>query len=484
MLLQTNDGAPFAGKTSRLADEPPRASSAEGAPRILVVAERAQQAAPALDVLERGGLCALAAELAGLSAVAKESELPEALVLIADAGGPPPSVSCSRLVAAFPEVPVLVLAPFNSLEAALDAIKAGADVYLPEPVSALELVATVHRLLARESDGGGRRSSERFGDMIGSSPAMHGLYELIRRVSQTDATVLVTGETGTGKELVARSIHERSRRASGPFVGVNCAAIPESLLESELFGHVRGAFTDAKHDRRGLFTLADSGTLFLDEITETPVVFQAKLLRALQQRTVRPVGGCRELPFDVRVIAAANRDLEALLRDGRFREDLYYRLNVVQVHVPPLRERCSDVPELAEHFIRESTSRGSKRVEGLTNQAVARLTAYAWPGNVRELRNCIESAVAFAKGPLIAEEDLPERVRRGTPSEAPNARKDPQSFMTLSELERHYICEVLDAVGGTKSAAARILGLDRKTLYRKLHHYGVLPASKERERSA
>jgi transcriptional regulator with PAS, ATPase and Fis domain len=307
--------------------------------------------------------------------------------------------------------------------------------------------------------------------ILGGSTAIRGVIELIERVAPTEATVLVTGESGTGKELVARAVHGVSPRREAPFVAVNCAAMPQALLESELFGHLRGAFTDAKQARAGLFLQAGAGTIFLDEIGEIPAEMQVKLLRVLQERVVRPVGGDEETPFKARVVAATNRDLEADVGEGRFRADLYYRINVVQIDVPPLRARRGDVRTLAEHFLRGHVERGAKAVAGISAAAARKLVDYDWPGNVRELENCMERAVALARQPEITVDDLPgpvrdhDSVRLGLDGQAGG---DPEEMLTLAEMERRYVRRVVHAVGGNKSRAARILGIDRRSLYRRL----------------
>jgi two-component system response regulator HydG len=312
---------------------------------------------------------------------------------------------------------------------------------------------------------------QRFDEMIGESAPMKKMFQVVARVADTDATVLVTGESGTGKELVARALHARSHRANGPFVAINCAAMPESLLESELFGHVKGAFTDARAPRPGLLSKAARGTLFLDEIAEMPVGMQAKLLRTLQERTVRPVGGDAELPFDARIIAATNRDLDREVEENRFREDLFYRINVVRVHVPPLRERENDVLLLAQSFLDHARSRGRSLVVGLKSAAADRLASYPWPGNVRELQNCIERAVVLAAFDHVGVDDLPERVRQYQPTTIPPQSTERPTFLRVDELERRHVVQVLNAVGGNKTFAARVLGLDRRTLYRKLERW-------------
>jgi DNA-binding NtrC family response regulator len=308
----------------------------------------------------------------------------------------------------------------------------------------------------------------RFENLAGPSAAMRDVWSLLARVADSDASVLVTGESGTGKEVVARALHARGKRRAGPFVAVNCAAMPESLLESELFGHARGAFTDARAAHAGLFVQADGGTLFLDEIGEMPLGMQPKLLRALQERTVRPVGGTAEVPFDARIVAASNRDLETAVEERAFRSDLYYRIDVVHVELPPLRARGSDVLVLAQRFVDDFAARAGKEVAGLTVPAAEKLLAYTWPGNVRELMNCIERAVALTRYEQLTVDDLPPKIRDYRVSHVLVAANDPSELVPLEEVERRYVHRVLEAVGGNKTMAARILGLDRKTLYRKL----------------
>jgi two-component system response regulator HydG len=300
---------------------------------------------------------------------------------------------------------------------------------------------------------------------------MNDVRDLVERVSQSTASVLITGESGTGKEQVARLLHERSSQRDGPFVAVDCAALPEALLESELFGHVSGAFTDARSSRTGLLVRATGGTLLLDEIGEMPLGLQPKLLRALQERRVRPVGSNEEVGFDARIIAATNRDLEAAVEERRFREDLYYRINVIHVHLPPLRARGSDVLLLAQHFLGRLSRQSEKRIDGLSPQVAEKLLAYTWPGNVRELQNCMERAVALARFEEVMVEDLPEKIRSYRRQAVLVDSDDPSELLTMEEVERRYILRVLEAAGGNKTIAARILGFDRKTLYRKLESY-------------
>jgi two-component system response regulator HydG len=304
---------------------------------------------------------------------------------------------------------------------------------------------------------------------------MQQVYQLIDQVSATDATVLITGESGTGKEVVAREIHNRSRRSAGPFVAVNCAAVPEALLESELFGHAKGAFTDAKQSRQGLFQQASGGTLFLDEIGEMALQLQPKLLRALQERKVRPVGSEAEVTIDVRLVAATNRDLEEMVEDKRFREDLYYRINVIHVPLPPLRARGGDVLLLAQHLLRHYAAVFDKKVVGLSTAAAERMMTYEWPGNVRELSNCLERAVALANFDEIQVDDLPDKIRSSAASRRHQSLSGNElpELLTLEEIERRHVLRVLEACDGNRTDAAKMLGLDRKTLYRKLLRWGV-----------
>ena len=397
---------------------------------------------------------------------------------------------CERVVANRPDVPVIVLTAFGSLDTAVAAIRAGAYDFITKPPELEVLLialarAVQHRVLRaevrrlRERAAAGASSGADGAHELGQSAAMREVEGLIERVADSEATVMITGESGTGKELVARALHQRSRRRGGPFVAINCAAMPETLLESELFGHARGAFTDARAASPGLFLEARGGTLLLDEIGDMPLGLQPKLLRALQERVVRPVGGTVEVPFDARLLVATNRDLAAACEDGRFREDLYYRVNVIHIGLPPLRARGGDVLVLAQQFVQRFATAARRGVRGLSPAAAERLVAYAWPGNVRELANAMESAVALARFEEIAVEDLPERIRNYKRSHVLVTSDDPSELVPLEEVERRYILRVLEAVGGQRSAAARTLGMDRKTLYRKLDRWGVPPKDKD-----
>ncbi len=380
---------------------------------------------------------------------------------------------CERIATTYPDVSVVVLTGYGSLETAVRAIRAGAYDFLTKPIDCDVLSLSIERALERRRlVHEVKRLRERIVQaapahaLIGSSLAMRMLSDLLVRVASTDATVLVTGESGTGKELVARAIHGMGARSKGPFVAINCAAVPAPLLESELFGHARGAFTDARTARAGLFVEADGGTLLLDEIGDAPMEVQTKLLRALQERVVRPVGSNHEVAFNARVITATNRSLEADVKAGTFREDLYYRIAVVCVEVPSLRTRSDDVPILAQHFVTRFAARFAKQVIGIHAVALARLIAYPWPGNVRELENSIERAVALTRFDHVTLDDLPERVRMFEPDLQVPVDTAIAGIVPLAEMNRRHVLRVLDLVNGNRSRAARLLGLDRRTLNR------------------
>jgi DNA-binding NtrC family response regulator len=377
----------------------------------------------------------------------------------------------ARLRALQPPVPVLILTAFATVDTAIQAIRAGAYDYLSKPFRIEEIKLAVRRALEtqrlqRENLQYRQELRDRYRveNLVGHSPAMVDLYRTIARVAPLDSTVLIQGETGTGKELVARAIHYASPRAQRPFTVVDCAALPETLVESELFGHEKGAFTGATQSRRGLLEAAAGSTCLLDEVGELSPPLQARLLRVLQERVIRRVGGNELVPVDVRIIAATNRDLRRLVDEGRFREDLYYRLKVVTVHVPPLRERPEDIPLLAQHFLRKAAAAAGKAVVGLARETLDLLAAYPWPGNVRELEHVIERAVILTTSTLLTPEDLPRELRppaAAAPPAAPAGRR-----MTLEELKRWYVEQVLAETGGNKARAAEILGIDRRTLYR------------------
>jgi DNA-binding NtrC family response regulator len=388
---------------------------------------------------------------------------------------------CRRVLDTRPQLPVILITAFGTMETAIQAIRAGAYDFLPKPFEIEQLVLAIERGVAlsrlRDEVQRLRRAvadAQSFDDLVGASPKMKELYSLLDKVAASDAPVLVTGESGTGKELVARALHKKGPRARGPFVAINCAAMPETLLESELFGHVKGAFTDARTSKMGLFVSAGGGTVFLDEIGELPLGLQPKLLRALQEHKIRPVGGTSEIAFDARIITATNRDLEAMVETRTFREDLFFRINVIQVPLPPLRARGGDILLLAQHFLERIAARVNKRIVGFSPEAAQKIMAYAWPGNVRELENSIERAVALTSFDHVAAGDLPEKVRSYKSTQIVLSSDDPTELVALDEIDRRYVARVVEAVGGNKSAAARILQIERKTLYRMLQRWGML----------
>jgi DNA-binding NtrC family response regulator len=386
-----------------------------------------------------------------------------------------------------PGTPVVLMTAFGSIDSAVEAMRTGAFDYLTKPFEPDAVILAVeralaHRALALENEQL-RRAVDRsgsLGELIGKSPAMREIFALIKRISHTRSSVLITGESGTGKEVVARAIHFHGDRSEKPFVPINCTAIPEGLLESELFGHVRGAFTGAHASKRGLFEKADGGTLFLDEVGDMGLGLQGKLLRVLQDREIRPVGGTQSLRVDVRIIAATNRDLEAEIAAGRFREDLFYRLNVIPIHIPPLRERTDDIPALVEGFLRRHNE-GRRRF--FSPEAMERLMAHPWRGNARELENVVERALALSDVETLGPEDVP--LPGGPAPQAPGGEDflaaAASHGMTLHELGERYTEQVLRATGGNKVQAARILGIDRKTLYRRAEREARAVAAKKEE---
>jgi DNA-binding NtrC family response regulator len=403
-------------------------------------------------------------------------------VLVTDINmkGTPGLELCRQVLDVRPNLPVILITAFGTMETAIQAIRAGAYDFLPKPFEIDQLVLAIDRgvALSRLKDEVHRlrrvvADAQSFDEIVGASPSMTELYALLEKVASSDAPVLVTGESGTGKELVARALHKKGPRATGPFVAVNCAAMPEALLESELFGHVKGAFTDAKAAKTGLFVAASGGTIFLDEIGELPLGLQPKILRVLQERTVRPVGSTGEVAFDARVITATNRDLESMVEERTFREDLFFRINVIQVPLPPLRARGGDILILAQHFLERIAARANKRIAGFSSEAAQKLVAYAWPGNVRELENSVERAVALASFDEIAVGDLPEKIRTYKSNRIVLASDDPTELVSLDDMVRRYVLRVFESVGHNKSAAARILHIERKTLHRMLRRWGV-----------
>ena len=367
---------------------------------------------------------------------------------------------------------VVLISGFGTLETAIEAVRAGAFDYVSKPFNIGEIKATVERALAQAAHGEAPpppRTRIAPETLLGRSAAMLDVYKQIARAADSSVPVLIQGESGTGKELVARAIHSHGRRASKPFVAVNCGAIAETLLDSELFGHARGAFTGAVVDRRGLFEQAGDGTIFLDEIAETSPALQVKLLRVLEESEVRPVGATRVVNVSARIIAATNVDLQREVAENRFRQDLFYRLSVIVIVVPPLRERRSDIPLLIARFLESACTRAGRRVD-IAADAVDALSAYAWPGNVRELENTIERLVLFSRASVIELGDLPASVRSRGPGLEQGLFAD---LPSLDELERRYLVHVLKAVEGNRSRAAAVMGVDRRTLYRMAERFGL-----------
>jgi len=381
-----------------------------------------------------------------------------------------------EFVAAPEAPPVIVMTAYGSIERAVEAMKDGAFDFLEKPLDLNALRTAVRGAIesrrGEAAEGGARarlRGEKRKALLPGTSPLMQRALEQARRVARTNATVLVTGESGTGKELVARMIHDESLRVRGEFVAVNCAGLTESIIESELFGHVKGAFTGAVRAKKGKFELAHGGTLFLDEIGEIPPNVQVKLLRVLQEREVEPVGGEEAVPIDVRLICATHRDLDAMVKGGKFREDLYYRIKVIVLRLPALRERPEDIPGLADHFRKVANERNRRKVAGFTPAALERLQGYSWPGNVRELENVVEQAVVLCRTEEVDVGDLPEEV---TGDRGPRDVLRIPVGNTLAEAEKELILETLRKAGGNKTQAAKMLGIGVRTLYRKLEEYG------------
>jgi DNA-binding NtrC family response regulator len=378
-----------------------------------------------------------------------------------------------------PNLPVIIMTAFGSVDTAVEAIAAGAVDYVSKPMNVEEIRAAVRRALRRPEEAAVLPVGEKVAGMVGRCAAMVEVYKTIARVAPGNSTVLILGESGTGKELVARAIHQHSARHGKPFVAVDCAAIPENLLESELFGHVRGAFTGAVNDAPGLFAEAHGGTLFLDEIGDIAATLQAKLLRALQEHQVRPVGGAHWRTIDVRVLAATNRDLAAAVSRGQFRQDLYYRLKVVTIHLPALRDRRDDVPLLVDHLVQRAAGVVGKKIAGVSEAALNVLARHHWPGNVRELAHVVERAVALTQHPVLGVDDLPLELRERSPvqveeaDEAAEAGELLDGRPTLAELRRRYIRHVLGESGGNVTRAAAVLGIDRRSLYRMLERYGL-----------
>ncbi|HKP55468.1 MAG TPA: sigma-54 dependent transcriptional regulator [Polyangiales bacterium] len=463
-----------ASSTENLAPVAPRTRSG----RILVVDDEANARGALAELLrEEGYSVETAAD--GFKALPKLEEFAPDL-LLTDLKMPGlDGIALMRKARDFdPDLAVVVMTAFGAVDTAVSAMRQGAADYLTKPLNLEELTLSIERTLERrrllrETGQLRERLSERdrIDSIVGSSAPMLKIFETVLQIAPSRASVLVTGESGTGKELIAAAIHQHSPRAGGPFVKLHCAALAESLLESELFGHEKGSFTGAAGRRDGRFQQADGGTLFLDEIGEVSPAIQVKLLRFLQEREFERVGGNQTVKVDVRVVAATNRDLAQEVKAGRFREDLYYRLNVVSIEMPPLRARPTDVPLLAMRFLQRYAAENGKTVRGLDEEALRCLTLYAWPGNVRELENVIERAVVVCRADEIRAVDLPEQILK---SAAPRRNDDLPSIpgATLADLERYAILKTLEHTGGSTSRAAEMLGISARTIQYRLHEYG------------
>ncbi len=380
-----------------------------------------------------------------------------------------------------PTTSFIVMTAYGTVDTAVEAMKEGASDYLTKPINLEQLELLIARVLKerdlrRENVYLKQQLDKKYGldQMVGRSRAMEKVFELIRQISNTNSTVLITGESGTGKEVVARAIHQQSFRKNQPFIPIHCAALSPTLLESELFGHEKGAFTGAVARKKGKFEAADGGTVFLDEVNEIPLEMQVKLLRFLEMKELERVGGTESIPVDVRLLAASNADLEKLVRAGRMRQDLFFRLNVLRLDLPPLRERAEDIPILVHEFIREFSRENRKKITAITPAALRALQEYRWPGNVRELKNCLESMVVLAKNPILDLEDLPPRI------EIKSAGKTPApAELNLKKREKEAIEAALGRAAGNKCRAAGLLGISRRTLYRKLKEYGLMEQGRE-----
>ncbi len=449
--------------------------------KILVVDDDAGHLSMLRTVLSGWGYVPEGA-MDGAEAVAKiHAKAFDAVLLDVRMAGMGGMEALSRIKDYNPAVPVLIMTAYSSVETAVAALKAGAYDYLTKPLDLDVLRLTLERALdhvrlATENQALRQKLGKDAAgpEIIGKSRAMRELLSLVAMVAPTEATVLIAGESGTGKELVARAVHAASPRANGPLVAVNCAALSETLLESELFGHEKGAFTGADRRREGRFMAANKGTIFLDEIGEVAPLIQAKLLRVIQEREIQRLGGDRPMGVDVRILAATNRDLKTEVEQGRFREDLYYRLNVVALTVPPLRDRAEDIPLLAQHFLARFAEKNRKRIKAFTPGAMDHLLRCAWPGNVRELENAVERAVILSVGEYVTERELPLcPVREECPPAAEGAEGlSSLAGMPLDDVEREVILATLRETGGNKSEAARLLGITRATLHKKLKKYG------------
>jgi two-component system response regulator HydG len=442
---------------------------------IVVVDDDRDMASLVCDVLRQAGYIALSANSGSEALEIVKREIPDALISdlrMSGINGHQLQAELNRLI---PDLPVIVITAFGSIQSAVEAMKLGAFDYITKPFGNDQLLLVVSRALENrrlrqevKRLRGELARSYGLTNIIAANPKMAAVLDKLEQVADSNANVLLTGESGTGKDLLARALHFESSRRDGPFVPVNCAAIPENLIESELFGYARGAFTDARQSKRGLFQAADDGTLFLDEIGDMPLTLQAKLLRIIEDKKVRPLGAIEEVATDVRIVAATNIDLENAIAQGKFRSDLYYRLATFTLAVPPLRERPEDIKLLVKHFVLRASSEAGKPAPEIEPDAMASLMRYRWPGNVRELQNAIQSSVILCREGRLAIEDLPPRIVGTEKNIGSDINQAVAQRCSLEELERQYVRMVLASVEGNKTEAAAILQIDRKTLYRKL----------------
>jgi DNA-binding NtrC family response regulator len=442
---------------------------------ILVVDDDAAMTSAVCEVLRQSGYLALSAQSGSEALEIVKRERPDLLISDLRMTEMSGHQLQQELQTVAPDLPVVIITAFGTIESAVESMKLGARDFITKPFSNKELLLVVsraleNRRLRQEVKQLRVELARSYGlpNIIGADPKMAAVLEIVERVADTPATILIMGESGTGKDLLARALHFSSQRREGPFIPINCVAIPENLIESELFGYAKGAFTDARQAKTGLFIAARGGTLFLDEIGEMPLPLQSKMLRAIEDKKIRPLGATEEIAVDVRIVAATNANLEKALDEGRFRSDLYYRLSTVTLMVPPLRDRPADIPLLIRHFLLRASAEAGRPVPEIEAQAMERLLRYRWPGNARELQNAIQRGVILARDNILTVRELPPKVAGLDLSPARMLGEAVDKRISLDQLERDYIRAVVDAVEGNKTEAANILQIDRKTLYRKL----------------
>jgi two-component system response regulator HydG len=448
--------------------------SIESKATILVVDDDRLMASTLAEILEDAGYAADTANSGDRALTDIQENRPDLVISDLKMSGMHGHDLQSKIQRLYPDIPVIIITAFGSIETAVESMRRGAFDFLTKPFTNSELIIVVERALADvqlrqelRRVRGELAQSYGLDKIIATSPNMIELLEKVARIADTTASVLLTGESGTGKDLIARALHFQSRRATAPFIPINCAALPDNLLESELFGHMRGAFTDARQNKTGLFQAADKGTLFLDEIGEMPAALQAKLLTVIESKRVRPLGATSETAVDVRVLAATNADLEKEIETGRFRRDLYYRLSGIVLHLPPLRDRREDIPLLIKYFLARAAAEAGRPIPEIAADAMECLLQYQWPGNIRELQNAVQHAVILCRDHSITRADLPSKVSGKEPSEF-SLEDAIARRPTLAQLEHDYIRYILACVADNKTEAANILGIDRRTLYRKL----------------